>query len=65
MQEVLKAFIPSIGVLILFVMAFRAIVHADRRERAAVARYEAQQRTTGEPESDAGEQAPPSSPTSS
>jgi hypothetical protein len=37
-SEVLKAVLPSIGVLGLFIYIIRAIVFADRRERAAAAR---------------------------
>lgn len=35
MSEVLAAVLPPIGVLLLFVIVIRAIVGADRRERAA------------------------------
>lgn len=38
----LVALVPSIGVGFLFFIAIRAIVHADRRERAAVRRLEEQ-----------------------
>ena len=44
MNDVLNAvaaLIPPAGVCILFVVAIRAIVHADRRERAARAREDA------------------------
>ena len=37
----LAAVLPSAGVLLLFVLAVRAMVHADRRERAEAARFEA------------------------
>lgn len=38
MSQVLTAVLPSIGVLALFALVLRAIIHADRRERAAVDR---------------------------
>ncbi|MCO7273963.1 MULTISPECIES: hypothetical protein [Cellulosimicrobium] len=37
------ALIPSIGVGVLFYVAMRAIVRADRNERAALARLDAEQ----------------------
>jgi len=37
------ALIPSLGVGVLFYFAMRAIVRADRNERAALARLDAQQ----------------------
>lgn len=40
-MEFLLALVPSVGVLFLFWLAVRALVQADRRERAAQARYEA------------------------
>jgi hypothetical protein len=39
--EYLFAILPSVGVLALFILAVRALVQADRRERAAQARWEA------------------------
>lgn len=39
--EWLEALLPSIGVLGLFVLALRAVIHADRRERDAVKQFEA------------------------
>lgn len=42
----LGALIPSIGVGLLFYVAIRAIVRADRNERAAVARFEAAERAS-------------------
>lgn len=42
----LGALIPSIGVGLLFYVAIRAIVRADRNERAAVARFEADERAS-------------------
>ncbi|EYR62357.1 hypothetical protein N866_09305 [Actinotalea ferrariae CF5-4] len=42
--QVLAALIPSIGVGLVFWFVMRAVIHADRRERQAVARLEAQQR---------------------
>ncbi|GAB3677749.1 hypothetical protein [Angustibacter aerolatus] len=42
-MKVAAALIPSIGVLFLFVIAVRAMLLGDRRERAAMARYEREQ----------------------
>ncbi|MBD8079114.1 hypothetical protein [Cellulosimicrobium arenosum] len=39
----LGALVPSIGVGLLFWLAMRAIVRADRNERAALARLDAQE----------------------
>ena len=41
-MEFLIAIIPSLGVLFLFWLGIRALVQADRRERIAQARLEAQ-----------------------
>jgi hypothetical protein len=41
MSEVLAAVLPPIGVALLFVVVIRAIVGADRRERAARQKIEA------------------------
>jgi len=38
------ALAPSVGLGLLFYIAFQAIIHADRRERAAVAKLEAEER---------------------
>jgi hypothetical protein len=40
----LVALVPSIGVLLIFWIGIRALLQADRRERAAQARIEAAQR---------------------
>ncbi|UKJ62433.1 hypothetical protein H1Q78_11550 [Cellulosimicrobium cellulans] len=40
------ALIPSIGVGVLFYVAMRAIVRADRNERAALARLDAEQESS-------------------
>jgi len=40
--ELLVELLPSVGLLAIFAIVIRAIVHADRRERAAAAEYEAQ-----------------------
>lgn len=40
----LVALVPSIGVGFLFYLAIRALVNADRNERAALARLEAEER---------------------
>lgn len=39
----LQAAVPSLGALFFFAIGVRALVHADRRERAAAARYEREQ----------------------
>ena len=39
--DVVAALVPSVGVGLLFWFAMRAIIGADRRERAAIARLEA------------------------
>ena len=46
MKDFLLALVPSTGVLFLFVIGIRAILHADRRERAAVAAFERDQDRT-------------------
>jgi hypothetical protein len=43
MVKALLALIPSLGVLFLFVVALKAMLEGDRRERAAQARYEREQ----------------------
>ncbi|GAB3596002.1 hypothetical protein GCM10027446_22210 [Angustibacter peucedani] len=43
MVKALLALVPSAGVLFLFVVAVRAMLLGDRRERAAQARWEKQQ----------------------
>jgi hypothetical protein len=40
----LIALLPSLGALFIFWIGMRALLHADRRERAAQARFEAQAR---------------------
>jgi len=42
MSEVLAALLPPIGMLVLFVVVIRALIGADRRERAAREKIEAQ-----------------------
>lgn len=42
--QVVAALIPSIGVGLVFWFVMRAVIHADRRERQAVARLEAEER---------------------
>jgi len=42
--QVVAALIPSIGVGLVFWFVMRAVIHADRRERQAVARLEAAER---------------------
>ena len=41
---VLAAVVPSIGVGLIFWFVMRAVVNADRNERRAIARFEAQER---------------------
>lgn len=41
--EVIAAVVPSVGVGAIFWFALRAIIHADRRERIAIARMEAEE----------------------
>jgi hypothetical protein len=43
-MEVLAALIPSAGVGFLFYLAIRAIMSADRKERAAIAKLDAADR---------------------
>jgi hypothetical protein len=47
------ALIPSLGVGVLFYFAMRAIVRADRNERAALARLDAQQESAAVQKADA------------
>ena len=44
------AVLPSVGVTFLFVLGIRALIHADRRERVAQARIEAEQDAAGNAE---------------
>ena len=44
MVAFLVALVPSAGVLFLFWIAIKALIEGDRRERAAQARIEAEQR---------------------
>jgi hypothetical protein len=46
-MDTLKAIIPSAGVVFIFWLAIRGLIHADRRERAAQARFAASGRTAG------------------
>ena len=46
--DVVAALVPSIGVGLLFWFAMRAIIGADRRERAAIARLERRDGNTTE-----------------
>ncbi|MBK7623758.1 MAG: hypothetical protein IPJ14_14110 [Kineosporiaceae bacterium] len=39
MVDFLEAALPSVGALVFFAIGLRALVHADRRERMALARY--------------------------
>lgn len=53
-SEVLAALIPSLGVGLLFFLAIRSLVNADRNERSALARLAAQERKAAEKEESAG-----------
>ena len=48
--KIALALIPSVGVLFLFVVVIRAMLEGDRRERAAQARFEAEQDAAGAPD---------------
>lgn len=63
-MELLSAVVPSIGVTILFVLGIRALVHADRRERAAKAAWEAPGGGNGGPVGDVSREDTPPPPTS-
>ncbi|GGC05024.1 hypothetical protein GCM10010972_17750 [Cellulomonas carbonis] len=43
--DVLFALAPSVGVGLVFWFVIRAVIHADRREREAIARLEAAERS--------------------
>lgn len=49
MLEVIGGLTPSVGVAFLFWFAMRAIINADRRERAAEAEFERAQRAASAP----------------
>jgi hypothetical protein len=63
-MEVLAALIPSAGVGFLFYLAIRAIMSADRKERAAIAKLDAADRRGSGQESapSASPERPPASP---
>jgi hypothetical protein len=46
--DYLAALLPSAGLLVLFLLLMRSILHADRRERAAAARTRAERRASPE-----------------
>jgi hypothetical protein len=48
--DVLGALAPPVGVGLLFFLIIRAVVHADRRERAALARQTEIERATWRPD---------------
>ena len=56
---VFAAVVPSIGVALLFWFAIRSLVNADRTERAAIARMDAQDRA-GRPDTIQGSARPDS-----
>jgi hypothetical protein len=58
-MEYLAAILPSVGVLVLFVLAIRAMFQADRRERLAQAKWERQERVTGVDSPPTGRTDPP------
>lgn len=60
MLKAVIALVPSAGVLFLFVIVVRSMLLGDRRERSALARWEAEQ-DAGQRSGDAGTgpQAPP------
>ena len=43
-MDVVSALLPSVGILVLFIVVIRALLHGDRRERAALARMEKERR---------------------
>ncbi|WP_369054968.1 hypothetical protein [Kineococcus terrestris] len=43
-MDAIAALLPSVGLLVLFILLMRSILHADRRERRAAARAEAEHR---------------------
>ena len=47
-MDYLAALLPSAGLLVLFLVLMRSILHADRRERAAIAKERAGRGTTPE-----------------
>ncbi len=49
MTPFLTAVLPSAGVLLIFWIAVKAMVEADRRERSAQARLEAEERRRNSP----------------
>ena len=46
--QALAALVPSVGVGLLFWLALRSIIQADRRERIALARLDAQDSARGD-----------------
>jgi hypothetical protein len=50
--DVLAGLLPTVAVGALFYVVIRAILHADRRERAALARMEAEERLAKEHRAD-------------
>lgn len=52
MLDVLAGLLPTVAVGALFYVVIRAILHADRRERAALARMEAEERRARKQERD-------------
>ncbi|EYR62128.1 hypothetical protein N866_11575 [Actinotalea ferrariae CF5-4] len=55
--EILGALAPSVGVGLIFWLAMRKIIHADRNERAAQAALDRQHLVQSEQQVDAGRQA--------
>lgn len=62
-ETVLMGLLPSIGALLIFFLAVRGVIRADRRERAEIAREEAEEaarvgsRATGDAPGQGGAQA--------
>jgi Mg2+/citrate symporter len=59
-MEVAAALIPSVGVGLLFYFAIRAILGADRNERAALAKMDREAAAAAAEHKDPGEQKDPS-----
>ncbi|KGM10767.1 hypothetical protein [Cellulomonas bogoriensis] len=51
--DALSALVPSVGVGLIFWFVMRAVIHADRRERAAIAQLEAEEQAAAQSEQNA------------
>jgi hypothetical protein len=47
LQTILVGLLPSIGALLIFFLAVRGVIRADRKERAEIAREEAEEAARG------------------